>query len=103
MALYGIVSTGSTRDVLTWTRANVPGFNDPSAFGMAASKVNARVCVFTAGLIRDIVPVIALPGNASIATATGCPAWTQGAIRSGISPTAFRVSMRTIVITGAWL
>ena len=34
---------------------------------------NARDAVFTAGLMRDILPVIGLSGYASTNSSTGCP------------------------------
>jgi hypothetical protein len=38
------------------------GLEAASSFGTSASKENARVLVLTAGLIREILPEIALPG-----------------------------------------
>ena len=84
-------------------RANVPGLSAPSAFGTCASNAKARVAVSTAGLMRDMVPLMVLPGKASTLSSTGCPLCTHGAIRSGISPVALSESMRTMLITGAWL
>ena len=62
MAAYGIVITCSTSEVSSRTRANVPGFSSASPFGASASKANVRVCVFTAGLMRDTVAVNRLSG-----------------------------------------
>jgi hypothetical protein len=47
----------STLPLSTCTRANVPGFSAASAFGTTASNGNARVAVFTTGLIRVTEPV----------------------------------------------
>ena len=59
--------------------------------------------MFTAGLMRDIVPVIVLSGNASTLSSTGWPTSIHGAIRSGISAITFSGSTRTTLITGVWL
>ena len=47
------------------TRAKVPGLSRTSAFGTSASNGNARVAVFTAGLIRDTLPMNVRSGYAS--------------------------------------
>ena len=100
MAAYGIVITCSTREVSSRTRANVPGFNSASAFGASASKANVRVSVVTAGLMRDTVAVNVLSGKASTRSVNGCPTFTHGAMRSGISERSFNGSTRTTVMTG---
>ena len=71
--LYGSVRICSTFAVSRWTRANVPGLSSASRFGTSASKGNARVCVLTAGLMRDTLPVIVLSGYASTRSSTGWP------------------------------
>jgi hypothetical protein len=48
--------------VRTLRRAKVPGLSSAPSLGTSASKGNARVALFTEGLMRDIFPAIALSG-----------------------------------------
>ena len=54
---YGTVSTVSILPLSMCTRAKVPGLSTASVLGTSASNGNARVEVFTAGLIRETLPV----------------------------------------------
>ena len=60
-----MVSTCSTSAVSSCTRANVPGLSEASGLGAEASNANVRVCVLTAGLMRDTVALNVRSGNAS--------------------------------------
>ena len=60
-----------------------------------------RVCVLTAGLIRDSVASNVRPGKASTCRVSACPIRIHGAIRSGMSALALSGLTRTTVMTGA--
>ena len=55
----------STRSVVIWTRANVPGFSLPSGFGTSPSIAKARDFRLTPGAMRTTLPANTCSGNAS--------------------------------------